>query len=366
MVVAADTVQMDTAGLQRVEELFHQQIQEGVHPGAALAVYRHGKQVLDLYGGAADEKTGKPVTRDTMFVLYSSTKPLAAACLYILWERGKLNWDDKVADYWPGFALNGKSEVTIRHILTHRGGFPDTPSELTWDKWHDWDFVVQSMERAVPIYEPGKVIAYHPRNFGWVIGELVRRIDGRPIRQFIQEEITGPLGMEDTYVGLPASLEDRVSKEHAMEDCDRMSMVTTYNRPEVHLVVQPAGGGIATARDLARFYAMMAGGGHLDGVSIMKPETVKEVTTLQSEGIDLTLERQVRRSLGLALGDDRMGSPEQVTTGSFGHGGAGTSVGWADPEVGLAVGFITNGFRAEHTNTPRLAAISQSVRDACL
>ena len=148
MVVAADTVQMDVSGLQRVEELFRQQIQEGVHPGAALAVYRHGKQVLDLYGGAADEKIGKPVTSDTMFVLYSSTKPLAAACLYILWERGKLNWDDKVADYWPGFALNGKSEVTIRHILTHRGGFPDTPSELSWDKWHDWDFVVQSMERV--------------------------------------------------------------------------------------------------------------------------------------------------------------------------------------------------------------------------
>ena len=366
MVVAADTVQMDPRALRLVEELFHQQIQQGLHPGAALAVYRHGKLVLDLHGGLADAELGKPVERDTMFVLYSATKPLAAACLHLLWERGNLDWDDLVADRWPEFAQNGKAGITIGHILTHQGGFPDTPTELTWDKWLDWDFVVRAMERAAPIYEPGKVIAYHPRNFGWVIAELVRRIDGRPFRQFLQEEITCPLGMQDTFVGLPASLEERVSKEHAMEDCDRPTMVSIYNRPEVHLVVHPAGGGIATARDLARFYAMLAGGGFLDGVRILKPDTVSEVTDLKSEGMDRTLERQVSRSLGLALGDVRMGSPEKVTIRSFGHGGAGTSVGWADPDAGLAVVFITNGFRADQSNTPRLSAVSQAVRDACI
>jgi len=237
---------------------------------------------------------------------------------------------------------------------------------LTWDKWHDWDFVVNTIEKVRPIFEPGKVIAYHPRNCGWVVAELVRRIDGRPFRQFLQEEITGPLGMDDTYVGLPAELEGRVSKEHAMEDCDRMTMVTTYNRPEVHLAVQPAGGGIATARDLSRFYAMMIGGGYLEGARVLNPDTVEEVTKLQVEGMDHTLERPVRRSLGLTLGDGRMGSTEQMNDRTFGHAGAGTSVGWADPDLGLAVGYITNGFRAEHSNTPRLSAISQAVRDACL
>jgi len=365
MVGKPDTVQMNLGALQRVEELFHDQIAQGMHPGAVLAVYRHGKMVLDLFGGMADEELGKPVGRDTMFVLYSSTKPLAACCLHILWERGKLKWDDPVADYWPEFAQNGKDAVTIRHILTHRGGFPDTPTELTWDKWHDWDFVVKAMERAAPLYEPGKTIAYHPRNFGWVIAELVRRVDGRPFRQFLQEEVTGALGMLDTFVGLPPSLEERVAKEHAMDDCDRPTMVSIYNKPEVHLAVQPAGGGIATARDLARFYAMMAGGGSLDGTRILQRETVVEVTSPQSEGMDHTLERDVRRCLGLSLGDMRMGSSEEVTSKSFGHGGAGTSVGWADPDAGLAVAFITNGFRAEQSNTPRLAAISQAVRDAC-
>ena len=123
-----------------------------------------------------------------------------------------------MAAYWPQFARNGKAGVTVRHILTHRGGFPDTPSELTWDKWQDWEFVVRAMENTVPIFEPGQIIAYHPRNFGWVICELVQRIDGRPFPQFLQEEVPGPLGMQDTFVGLPASLEGWVSKEHAMED----------------------------------------------------------------------------------------------------------------------------------------------------
>ncbi|GIT70155.1 MAG: hypothetical protein Ct9H300mP27_12590 [Chloroflexota bacterium] len=112
------------------------------------------------------------------------------------------------------------------------------------------------------------VLAYHPRNYGWMIGELVRRIDGRPFNEFLRDEITRPLGMDDTYVGMPEEFEPRVAKLHAMEDCDRPGMVTTYNNPGVHQAVQPPGGGIATARDLARFYAMMGAGGTLDGVKL--------------------------------------------------------------------------------------------------
>ena len=368
MTATADPVGMDPQALERVRGLFFQQIQSGLHPGAALAVYRHGRLVLDLSGGAADGRSEKPLTQDTMFVLYSSTKPLAAICLYLLWERGQLQWDDPVAQHWPGFARNGKAGVTVRHVLTHLGGFPETPEELTWDKWSDWDCIVRALEEVTPVYEPGTVIAYHPRNFGWVVAELVRRIDGRPINQFLREEVTGPLGMQDTYLGLPEELEDRVSRLHAMEDCDRPGMVHNYNRPQVHRVVQPSGGGIATARDLARFYAMLAGGGILDGTRILRRETVAEVVRPQVEGTDQTLAYYVRRSLGLSLNDPRTGvlQPKDAAgAGTFGHAGAGTSVGWADPDLGLAVAYITNGFRANRTNTPRLAAISQAVRDAC-
>ena len=366
MVVAADSVGMDGQALKRVEELFRKQIEQELHPGAALAVYRHGQLVLDLYYGLADRESGKPVSHDTMFILYSSTKPLAAACLHLLWEWGKLDWDDPVVKHWPGFGKNGKEGVTIRHVLTHQGGFPDTPGSLTWKKWHDWDAIARAMEDIVPEYQPGEVMAYHPRNFGWVIGELVRRIDGRLFNQFLSEEITMPLGMNDTYVGLPPELEDRVSRVHAMDDCDRPGMIPLYNKPEVHQAVQPSGGGITTARDLARFYAMMGNGGALHGAQILKPETVAEVTGLQIEGIDYSLGQQMRRGLGLVLGDYRMGASPEARRRTFGHGGAGTSIGWSDPDLGLAVAFITNGFRCNETNNPRLAAISQAVREACL
>ncbi len=366
MVVAAESAQMDPKGLERVEKLFMEQVETGVHPGAALAVYRHGKPVLDLYGGLADRESGRPITADSIFVLYSSTKAVSAACLHILWERGKFDWDDTVASHWPGFAQKGKEDVTIRHVLTHQAGFPDTPSHMTWDRWHDWEAAVEAMEQIPLDYKPGRVIAYHPRNFGWVVGELVRRIDGRPIDQFVREEITGPLQIQEFHLGIDPDMEERVAKLHAMEDCDRSSQVTIYNRPEVHTAVLPAGGGIATARGLAKFYAMMAGGGTLDGVVTLKPETVAEVTKQQSEGLDHTLDRQVVRSLGLSLGDPRSATPGNESIRTFGHAGSGTSIGWANPDTGLAMAYITNGFRAEVSNTPRLAAISQAIQDAAL
>lgn len=356
---------MNPAAARELEALFHRQIADGLHPGAGLAVYRQGRLAVDLWGGLADDAGGVPVNADTMFILYSSTKPLAAVCLHILWERGRLDWDDKVADYWPGFAKHGKDAVTIRHILTHRGGFPETPPELSWDRWQDWDYVVECMENIIPDYPAGQLMAYHPRNFGWVIGELVRRIDGRHIGVFLREEILDPLGLDDGYVGLPPELEPRVSRIHAMEDCDRPGMIRPYNRPEVHQAVHPAGGGIFTARALARFYAMLCNGGELDGVRILKAETVAEGTRLQTEANDFSLGLKMRRSLGLVLDDSRMGASIDRGVGTFGHGGAGTSVGWADPALGLAVAYITNGFRASATNNPRLSAISRAVRAAC-
>ena len=364
-VVPADTVQMDPEGISQVEDLFNEQIAGGKHPGALLAVYRRGKLVLDLHGGMADAEAGKPVASDTMFVLFSSTKPLTASCVHILWERGNLDWDDPIARHWPEFARNGKENVTVRHVLTHQGGFPDTPPELTWDTWQDWETVVKGMEDIKPEYPAGKALAYHPRNFGWVLGELVRRVDGRPINRFLREEVTEPLGMKDTFLGIPPSLEDRVSRLHAMEDCDQPSQVINYNRPEVHQSVLPAGGGIATARDVCRFYAMMEGRGQLDGVRVLAPETVAEVTKLQVEGMDSNNGRSSRRSLGLSLGDSRMAPPTNNDARTFGHGGAGTSVCWTAPDLGVSMVYITNGFRDDLTNYPRLAAVSRAVREAC-
>ena len=363
-----EEVGMNPTAVQEVANLFRQQIDRGRHPGAGLAVYRHGKLAVDLWGGLADDAAGTPVAADTMFILYSSTKPLAAACLHILWERGQLAWDDKVSDYWPEFAKHGKDAVTIRHVLTHRGGFPETPPELSWDRWQDWDYVVECMEDIIPDYPAGQIMAYHPRNFGWVIGELVRRIDGRHIGVFLREEIFDPSGSA-RRIRRPAAGAGTPSIPHPRHG--RL-------RPAGHdTPLQPPGSAPGGASGRRR---------HLHGPRLgsflrhavqrrragrrAHPETGnggRGHAPCKSEANDFSLGTRMRRSLGLVLDDSRMGATEKPGEGlgTFGHGGAGTSVGWADPSLGLAMAYITNGFRASATNNPRLAAISRAVRAAC-
>jgi CubicO group peptidase (beta-lactamase class C family) len=368
MMREAEAVAMDSEGLRAVEALFQQQLDEGLHPGASLAVYRHGRLVLELYGGLAERESNRPVTPETLFVLFSSTKPLAAICLHILLERGRFELDDPVARYWPEFARNGKAAVTIRHVLTHSGGFPQHPSQLSPRKWSDWNAVVQAMEEIELMWEPGQDTGYHPLNFGWVVGELVRRIDGRPIGRFLREEVTAPLGMRDTYLGLPAELEGRVARLYLMDNEVDPQAAAAFNRPEVHQAVVPAGAGIGTARDLARFYAMLACGGTLDGARILSPESVERAVSVQVEvKRDRSLGIPMRWALGFHLGGNHVDLFGYDTSPrSFGHGGHGSSVGWADPDLGLAVAIITNGMRGPTGHALRVAALSAAVRKACL
>ena len=370
MVVEPVSVGMDAGALAEVERLFDAQIEGGQHPGAALAVYRHGRLVLHRTGGIADVASGRPVTPETLFVLFSSTKPLASLAVLQQIDRGNAALDDPVAQHWPQFGRNGKDGVTIRHILAHRGGFPATPPGLSWPHWRDWDAVVRAMEEATPRYAPGAVSAYHPLNHGWVCAELVRRIDGRDFPAYLRDEIAGPLGMTDTYVGLPPELEERVATLHAMEDVEEpgRGTVKTFNRPEVHQAVIPAGGGIATARDMARFYAALAAGGELDGRRVIGAATLARAQQVEIDGeLDRSLGVPVRRGLGFNLGGlpgpNRMGRTSTAHT--FGHGGAGTSICWGDTELNLAFAFLPNGFRGPNTIIPRLEELSDAVRAAC-
>ena len=368
MTTSTEIVGMDPKGLDNVKALFHKQIDEGLHPGAAMAVYRKDKLVLDLYGGMADVETGTPVKKDTLFVIFSSTKPLAAFCWHLLWERGQLEMGDWIGDRWPGFAKKGKGRVTVRQILTHTAGFPDTPPELTPDKMTDWDAAVQAMENAPLRYQPGDVVAYHSLNFGWVVGEIVRRVDGRTISQYLRDEVTAPLGMKDFHLGLPPEEESRVAKLYPMDDCEVPDSVKVFNLPSMHQAVIPAANGISTARDLARFYAMLGMGGSLDGTEIVRSGLIKTIAAVQREEDDAISGRPVKLGLGFAVDDPRMGT--QRSSGrynhSIGHGGLGSSIGWVDLGTRLAVAIITNGVCGEDSNTKRLADLSEAVRDACL
>ena len=376
MVAAIETVPAlrgggsDGAAMADVERHFREQLSPlRLFPGAALAVYHGGRLVLDLGAGYADTQRGELVGPDTLFPLFSGTKPFGAVALWQQIERGRLGLEDRVAAHWPAFGQEGKDRVLVRHILSHRGGFPTTPPALPREDWGDWEAATAAVA-AMPLdHEPGTVSAYHFLTQHWVCGELIRRLDGRDYADYVREEITGPLGMTDTYVGLPDDLEHRMVKLHATDGTDewgREALRSMHDLP-LHRVVIPGASGVSTARDMARFYAAIAAGGTMDGVSILRPGTVERMLGVEIDGdADATFDVPVRRGLGFELGglaDPRRHWPGSTSTvRTFWHGGFGSSICWGDADTGLAMAFLTNGVRRDEAGAVARRDLSDAVR----
>jgi CubicO group peptidase (beta-lactamase class C family) len=309
------------------------------------------------------------VRRDTLFLLFSSTKPLASVALWQQIERGRAGLDDPIAAHWPAFARNGKARVTLRHVLSHRGGFPLTPPELTPDRWGDWGAAIETIESMVPSHGPGKINAYHQLTQQWVCAELVRRLDGRPYQDYLRAEITRPLAMADTFVGLPNDQEYRAAHLHATERMDEQDrdIIRCFNRAEVRRAVVPAATGFSTARDMARFYAALAAGGALDGARILQAQTVARMLRVEVDGeADRTFDLPVRRGLGFELGglaEPRRHWPGATSTErTFWHGGFGSSVCWGDTDLQVAMAFLTNGVRRDEAGAIARRDLSDAVR----
>ena len=360
------------ASLVQAEQRFREQLSPlRLFPGAALAVYLDGRLVLDLAGGYADTQRGEAVGPGALFPLFSGSKPFGAVALWQQIERGRLDLDDPVAAHWPAFGANGKQGVLVRHILSHSGGFPTTPQALTPDRWGDWE-VATTAVAAMPLeHEPGTVSAYHFLTQHWVIAELVRRLDGRSYGDYLRAEITGPLGLVDTYVGLPIEMEDRLVKLHVTDGTDEWGLESMRALRDVpmHQMVVPGASGVSTARDMARFYAAIAAGGVLDGIRILRPKTVERLLEIEIDGyIDPTFNVPIRRSLGFELGGQdvpkRQWAGVTSTAHTFWHGGFGSSVCWGDPDLGLAMAFLTNGIRRDEAGAIARRDLSDTVR-AC-
>ncbi|HKG24952.1 MAG TPA: serine hydrolase domain-containing protein [Thermomicrobiales bacterium] len=334
---------------------------------------RDGRLVLDLTAGYADTQRGEVVHSETLFPLFSGTKPFAAIALWQQIERGNAALDDPVSHHWPAFAQNGKERVTFRQVLSHRGGFPTTPPELAPEQWGDWETAIETVEAMPLSHEPGTVSAYHFLTQHWVCAELVRRLDGRPIQVYLREEITGPLGMCDTYLGMPPDEEHRLVKLHATDGTDAQGIETlrALDGSWFHRLVVPGGSGVSTARDMARFYAAIAVGGALDGARLLRPETVARLLTIQVDGaVDPTFDVPARRCLGFELGGldvpKRQWAGATSTARTFWHGGFGTSTYWGDPDLGLAFAFLTNGIRRDETGATARRDLSDAARSvAC-
>ena len=351
-------IQQEVTELQdELQRLLDELVESGAELGLQAAVYVEGKLVADVWAGDMERGAGAGcVDGDTLFTSWSTTKGFVATCLHILADRNQVDYNSTVAQYWPAFGCKGKEAITVRQALNHTAGIPQLPAGTNVDSLSEWDGMCAAIAELQPLWEPGVKAAYHALTFGWIIGEVIRRVDGRSISEFAREELCEPLGISDFYLGIPSAVDDRVAtlvddvapkagsglREQALPL--HTATAETMNLPSVRRAAIPGSGGIMNARAIARHYAALAAGGELEGVRILSAERVAEATALQTDARDEVMEMRNRKALGYMLGGEGDGGDVRIgSTGSeFGHPGHGGSIGFADPHRALAVGFTKN------------------------
>ncbi len=359
-----------------VARLFKSLVPTAGHGGAALCIYHRGRKVVDMWGGTTDAK-GTRWQSDTASISYSTTKGVASTLVHVLVDRGLLDYDEPVSRHWPEFGYAGKQGITLRQVMCHEAGLYDIRSMVDHARrMLDWEYMVRAIEAAHPIHEPGKAHGYHGLTYGWLVGELIQRVTGKPFAQVLEEEISRPLGLDGLFVGLPpeqahrkATLQlsgvqgrggadrtrgylsavnswlrtlgipvdlreaERALMPHGIDELD-------FNSPEFAAACIPSAGGVFTARSLAALYATLAAGGERDGVRLLSPETLRRASTIQNRTVDRVVPFPMQWRLGyhrpFTLG---LGTGVRHGIGHFGFGGSGA---WADLDRDLAVALTLN------------------------
>lgn len=346
------------ARFEGVREAFEENFTERGDIGAAVAVTIEGEPVVDLWAGSADAAGTRAWERDTIVNLYSTGKGVISLGVHMLVDRGVLELDAPVARYWPEFAQAGKEGITLRHVLSHRSGVVGARRLLPREAKYDWKTMTTALAEAEPWWEPGTRHGYHVWTWGWIVGEIVRRVSGRSVGAFIHEEIADPLGV-DFFIGTPASEHGRIAEivppsRNPLPEPDVTSIIAmAHNNPtwsfeeantaEWREGSVPAGNAHGDARGLARFYGALALGGELDGVRLLSSEAIEAARTLQSEGMDATIGISNRYAAGFQLPSPELDDPRPET--AFGHSGVGGSQAFADPGSGLGFAYVMNRIR---------------------
>ncbi|MFX1323534.1 MAG: serine hydrolase domain-containing protein [Promethearchaeota archaeon] len=358
-----EEVGMDKNGLIDVLTALENQVSEALHTGAQLHVSRKGKTVLDLAIGEA--KPGIQMRNDSILALWSSGKPWTSVAIAQLWERGKLGINQSVQIIIPEFK-NGKETCTIKHLLIHTGGFP----MLLYPQWlkASWDEIIVDICNEPSEYLPGTKCGYHPRSSWIILGELVKRIDGRRIDDYLREEIFNPLEMESSYLGM--------TQERAKKLGDRLALKDTSDETEkMHLWINnfegriyPGTNGYSTANDMGKFYRALWNGGEWKGNRILRKDTVEYFTATHRMGIaDLTFSTpllQIAPDWGLGFAKGKSNSI-LCSRDAFGHGVRSSCVNFCDPKVDLIVNFNSNTMLGLDPNLRRMSTIIEKVYDAC-
>lgn len=345
---------------------FEHNLQRYDEIGAAVCVYHHGRRVVDAWAGLADPETNRPWQHDTLQVIYSATKGPVAACAHLLAQRGELDLDAPIARYWPEFATAGKHLIPVRWALSHQAGLPALDHPLTLADVAAWNPASTALAAQAPAWEPGTAHGYHALTYGWIVGELVRRISGHSVGTFFRREIATPLGL-DLWIGLPSDQQHRVSRIMAppmdLSSLDRSSLMVRamlptnepldLNRPDLRAAEIPAVNGVCTAEALARFYAALIG--PVDGNRILDPDTLATATAEQTAGPDRILMTPTRWALGFGLPTPEL---PWFTPTLFGHAGHGGSLGFADPASGLAFAYVMNRIHTTLEPDPRASDLA--------
>jgi CubicO group peptidase (beta-lactamase class C family) len=384
-------------GFEAVRDAFAANFERHGEVGAGFALYVEGECVVDLTGGVTRPGGEEPYGRDHLQLVFSTTKGATALCAHLLAQRGELDLDAPVTRYWPEFAAHGKGDVPVRWLLSHQVGLPDVDRPMTYEETLAWDPVAEALAASAPLWEPGTRHGYHAVTYGWLVGEVVRRVSGRSLGQFFAEEVAGPLGLE-FWIGLPEEHHDRVVPILPMEMpeglglCggdggpaggqavgERPSMVKlleqlmgpdslvaraltapggalasegAFNDPALWRAELPAANGIGNARSVARMYAAMVS--EVDGIRLLNDDTVARAIEVQTSGPDAVLMFEIPFGLGFMRNSafSPMGSEH-----GFGHYGAGGSLGFADPQRRIAGGYVMNQMQMGIAGDPRTAGL---------
>jgi CubicO group peptidase (beta-lactamase class C family) len=346
-------------GLDAVRDAFAENFERHHEVGAACCIYREGRKVVDLWGGVKQPGGDEPYTADTPQLVFSTTKGIAAIAAHILAEEGRLDFDAPVVRYWPEFGAAGKEDIPVRWLFSHKAGLAALDRPIVLDDIVRWTPAVEALAAQRPLWEPGSAHGYHTYTYGWLAGEVIRRITATTAGRFVADRITGPLGAE-FWIGLPESENARVAPivpasppaagaepdplTRRMLDPTSISLRSFAMMPAAEFdgfafrsSEQPAATGIGTARALARIYAACIGS--VDGVRLLEPETIAAATVTQARGDDLVLTYETRYGTGFQL---PFPFRPMAGDGSFGHYGSGGSVGFANPRLGVSFAYVMN------------------------
>ncbi len=356
-----------------VRDEFERNFRDRGEVGAAVCVYRDGKPVVDLWGGHKDLERTVPWAKDTIVIMNSVAKSMCALSTHMLIDRGLVDFDAPVARYWPEFAAAGKSGVLVRHVLSHTCGviYCDRAEP---GSWFDWNAHVRAIEQQEPAWTPGAKGAYNSINIGFILGEIIRRVDGKTVGTFLREEVTGKLGA-DYHLGLEPDEIARVSDMHPNPKNGFFKIAADPSTPlgrafksapamgyfqncrEIRELEVASFGGHGNARAVARIYAMLAGNGSVAGVRLLSPEAVERASQLVWEDDCIMTQRRIRMGYGFMHNEPNT-APMGENMKAFGHTGTGGAFAWADRDRNMSFAYCTNFQREGPGIGPRGAALA--------